>query len=66
MKVKINILKCKPNHAIGNWVQAWLNLIDNIVMILTFGYVMSNLTIWWVFRRFKLGLYENETQKTNK
>ena len=56
----IYILKANFLHRIGNIVQAFLSIIDNIIIICTFGFIYTNFSLLWIKYRLGTKLYQQK------
>ena len=60
MKYKfIYFLPCPFKHALGNMISGIISLVASIIMIISLGYLHSDIELWWIMKRDKFGLYES-------
>lgn len=46
-------IKCGFGHSVGNVIASIFGIIDNALMLVTFGHFQLGLTAYWMFYRLK-------------
>jgi hypothetical protein len=61
------IIKCGWRHRLGNLISAFVNVSENLIIILTLGFIYPNFAMkWMMYRLFDSKLYYESNHDKDK